>query len=376
MDNYFIMIDNDLFDSKNILPIEFTLLILVKRNLMYNKNLALCSLSLIYNYMHLSTKTNQRLYIPLKEALSKLIEKKLCQGIYDLAYNQISIESIVDKDYLFYVEFPPIPEEYSNFFMVMDNDIDKIFKHLTNTNIDKFSLVRYYIAICRVINNEHHFGYMAQSVMSDVISDSRTVGRYNKILQDELHLIRYCNNYVSKDKHYCTTYFSDYKDDNLFYALVVGDAESKGLVYTDKVKSNKKRSLKQKINNLCSVVDIEAKIKAEYEAKLTALKAEYEAAQYKPKSVTAIQKQTTKIKSANPEYDLLLEFLGESVNNYQQELERVKDGICSIQTFFRSYCEYETFDKFNIFKLKKSNSNSVPESIKLTRIEAEEILPF
>jgi len=97
-------------------------------------------------------------------------------------------------------------------------------------------------------------------------------------LQDDLHLIRFNNSYLTPDKHYCTTFIGNWDDEvNFNYQLQI-EVSSKGLIYTDKVKSNVKRSVKQKINNILSEKDIKIK---ELEEKLK----QYEELQYKEKEL-------------------------------------------------------------------------------------------
>ena len=133
--------------------------------------------------------------------------------------------------------------------------------------------------------------------MKKLITDSRTIQRYNKILQDDLHLIRYNNNYLTPDKHYCTTFIGNWDDEvNFNYQLQI-EVSAKGLIYTDKVKSNVKRSVKQKINNILSEKDIKIK---ELEEKLK----QYEELQYKEKKLVEEVKENKFIKPISKDIGL------------------------------------------------------------------------
>jgi len=126
--------------------------------------------------------------------------------------------------------------------------INYILKELVSKNLNKFNIIRYFIACRRVSNNDSKFGYLTQGKLKQLVTDSRTIQRYNKILQDDLHLIRYNNSYLTQDKHYCTTYIGYWDDEINFNHQVKIEVESKGLIHTDKVKSNERRSVQQKVN--------------------------------------------------------------------------------------------------------------------------------
>jgi len=195
----------------------------------------------------------------------------------DLSYDDIVLSEI-NKDFIFYVE---IPEPLSTlYFKVFDRDIDKIYEYLQDKKLNKFGMIRYYTACCRVSNNDASIGYLTQGKLKKLVSDSRTIQRYNNILQDELELIIYNNSYLTPDKQYCTTFIGKWDDEVNFNRQLAVEVSVKGLVYTDKENSNKKRSKKQEINNI-DVENDRARIK-ELEEKLK----QYEDLQYKPKDET------------------------------------------------------------------------------------------
>lgn len=222
--------------------------------------------------MKINTRNNTKIIKQIKDTIISLQNKKYITEIYNFDGENI----ILDKNTFFYAELIEPPEE--RYFMVYDSDIDKIFTYLKSSNISKFDFVRYYLACKRVTNNDSEFGYLAQSKLKQLISDTRTVGRYNKILQDDLELFKFNSNYLTAEKHYCTTFVGAYNNKS-FDKMVQDEANNRGLVPTDKTKANKKRSLKQKIYNINNSDDKDARIQ-ELEEKLK----QYESMQYKNKN--------------------------------------------------------------------------------------------
>lgn len=276
MENTYVKLPNNIFDNLNITNEELTILLLLYRNYIQYKSISLCSVQLLCNYMRINISNNRKVITTIKDVIIELTDKGYITNLYDLYYEEVDIlliDSVIkDKDSLFYTELPEPPE--SNYFVIYDNEINYIFQELVSKNLNKFNIIRYFIACRRVSNNDSNFGYLTQTKLKQLISDSRTIQRYNKILQDDLHLIRYNNNYLTKDKYYCTTFIGKYDDeDNFNYQLQI-EVDSKGLIPTDKIKSNIKRSKKQEINHLVNDKDIKIK---ELEEKLK----QYEALQYR-----------------------------------------------------------------------------------------------
>jgi len=242
-----IIIPNTWYDNLNISNEELTVLILLYRNYIYYYSISLCSIEMLCNYMCINSNSNKRIVKTLMDVLFSLKDKKIIIDFYDLRYNIISVDDIINKNYLFYVELPPTP--VNDYLIIKNKEIDNIFNYLSSSNLGKFSLIRYFIACRRAINNQNNFGYLTQGKLKQLVTDSRTIQRYNKILQDELHLIRYNNDFWTKKKHYCTTFIGLYDDKKNFNNQVKCEVEVQGLVYTDKIQSNLQRSETQKNNN-------------------------------------------------------------------------------------------------------------------------------
>ena len=275
--NSYIKLPNDIYDNLNVSNEELTILILMYRNYQQYKSIGLCSIQMICDYMRINISNNRKVINIIKDSISQLSNNGYIINIYNLYYDDCegSINAIIkDKDTLFYVELTPPPTE--RYFEIYDKNINYIFEKLASKNLNKFNLVRYYIACVRVSHNDSNFGYLSQTKLKQLISDSRTIQRYNKVLQDDLHLILYNNNYLTPEKHYCTTFIGKYGDEDNFNKQVEIEVSMKGLVHTDKIKSNVKRSVKQEINHLLDDKDIKIK---ELEEKLK----QYEELQFKEK---------------------------------------------------------------------------------------------
>lgn len=250
-DNY-IRLPNDIYDDLSINNKEFTILMLLYRYYVANRSIGIYSIQMLVDLLRVNTKNNPKIVGEIKDTILSLIEKKYIVDIWNLDGEN----NIDNKNSFFYLELIPPPKEF--YFMIHDDDIDEILKYCQTKNLSKYDLIRYFVACRRMSNNEAQFGYLTQLKLKQLINDSRTIQRYNNILQDDLHLIRYDNNYLTPEKHYCRTFIGEY-DDKLFDKKVKDMASFEGLVLTNKIKANKKRSVKQKINN--TDTDDKARIK-------------------------------------------------------------------------------------------------------------------
>jgi len=243
----FIKLPNSWYDNLSISNKELTTLSLLYRNYTYYQSVSLCSLEMLCNYMYIDSNTNKKIINDIKNTFSLLKDKETILNYYDLHYNNIELNDITNKNQVFYIELIHPPED--NYFMVKNIDINKIFKSLQGSNLSKNNLIRYFIACMRVINNEAKFGYLTQSKLKKLVNDSKTIQKYNKILQDDLNLIRYNNNYLTEEKHYSSTFIGLYENEYNFNKQVEFEVERQGLIFTNKTKSNLNRSITQKNNN-------------------------------------------------------------------------------------------------------------------------------
>jgi hypothetical protein len=241
---FHIVLKNSLYNDSSISNVEVVILSLLNKNYNTAKEVSLCSVNILLDYMYCK-HTNSRIAADIREGLANLIATKVIE-IIDLHYEPIEFKDILNNN-LFYVRIPKVLDT-EGYFKILESDVDKIFKKLALTNINKFGLVRYFIAIQRVISNEKSFGWLPQSKVREFVGESKTVSKYNNLLMDELKLIRYNNNYITPERSYCSTYFGKYDDEVNFNRLLQNEVASKGLIPTTKVTSNARRRVKAKSN--------------------------------------------------------------------------------------------------------------------------------
>lgn len=247
--DFYVTVPNSFYNNPTITNQELVVYCLLKRNYLKSKSVSLVSIKYIVDLINVR---KDKYVTDIKDSINSLLDKQLILGLYDINYNSITIDDIANKNSLFLVEFDDLESDY---FTVKDAELDTIFTYLNNTNIDKFAFTRYYIAITRVINNQNKFGYLTQSNVRDICGKSETVSRYNDILQDELHLIRYNNSYVTPERHNCSTYFSSFNDEDNFNKMLQTTIKEKKLILYNKENTNKKRSTTQKINTVKNKID-------------------------------------------------------------------------------------------------------------------------
>jgi len=284
-ENDFIKLPNDIYDNMDITNEELTVLALMYRNYQLYKNIGVCSIEMIVKIMRFNTQKNHDIVPTIKEAIFGLLEKKFIVKILNIYKEEITVDDI-KKDTLFYVELVKPLDEY--YFKVYDKDLDHIFKQLESDKTSKFNIVRYFIACCRVSNNDSQFGYLSQGKLKQLLNDSKTIHKYNIILQDELHLIRYNNNFLTPERRYCTTFIGKYDDEKNFNLQLQIEVSAKNLVHTDKIVSNKRRSKKQEINNILNDVSKVSELEKKQE--------QYKELEYKPNDNIIDNRTSTEIK--------------------------------------------------------------------------------
>ena len=312
--------------------------------------------------MYIDSNSNKNIIRIIKDTIESLIEKGYITKLYDIHYNIInSIDDIKDvkenkknkeegknkhniKNDIFYVELaeePPI----NNYFQIQDIDIDIIFKYLQNVNINKFSLIRYFIA-CKRVSNNNNFGYLTQGKLKQLVNHSSTIQRYNKILED-LQLIKFNSNYLTAEKNYCTTFIGNYNND-MFDKMVQEEAKNRGYILTDKTKANEKRSSKQKINNINKKINDDTII-AEKDIEIEKLKAEVE--KYKSMQYKDHKKQEEKIIQKDKEIiELINDFYGFNEDEYENDQMNPDDIPESLKLTKQLQDEFlEEIDINNIF---------------------------
>lgn len=278
-ENY-VIVPNDYYSNMAITNEEMLMYCFLQKNYMPSKYTGICSINLIKEYMYIENRNN-RIIQNIKKGIKTLLNKKIIYNLSDVHMNEIQFDDL-KNDTLFCYSLD-LPKE--SYYKVFEYTLDEIFKYLkdNSSNISKFSLIRYFLAINRVISNQENFGYLPQSTVKNICGKSETIQRYNKILQDKLNLIQYNNDYMTPDRHYTSSFFGWYGDNDNFNNLLKNQIASKELIATNKEQSNKRRSNTQKINKVNKKInDADKDIEIlQLKAKLAELEEEKKKLEYK-----------------------------------------------------------------------------------------------
>lgn len=236
MTHLYVKIKNDMYLNEDFTNEEITTLALINRNFNEARGISMVTIEYLVSCLYCKSN-NQRIISSIKNALISLFDKGIILNVYDTHYNKIDICSI-KKDDMLLLELEQVKSEY---FEVVDTDIDKVAKYCSTLNIDKFSLLRYTIAISRVVNNEIGFGYLTQGSCRKIIGSHKSIKKYNEILYD-LELFRYTSDYVTPIKEYVPTFFGRYNNKANFDMQLKYIIQERNLIRVDKSEANSKRS--------------------------------------------------------------------------------------------------------------------------------------
>ncbi|MBN3437824.1 hypothetical protein CJF20_04710 [Clostridium botulinum] len=197
----------------------------------------------------------------IKNCLLELNQMNVFTYYEDVYFNkQIKDISKIKRGDKYFVEVNYVFDD--NFFIVYDDEIKKLLDYCKGKkNIDKFKLAGYFCYLVMRMNKENKICYPSfDKIEYDVGIGIKAIMSYNNILK-QLQLIDYINggyrivrgkvkqdvNYYCRyeDRDCLKEYAKRFKEDN----------NLKGQTTLEKKKSNKKRSLKQKINYLEKVGD-------------------------------------------------------------------------------------------------------------------------
>jgi len=164
------------------------------------------------------------------------------------------------KGEVYYVQLDYVFD--NSFFVVYDDEIRMVLEYCKGKrNIDKFKLTGYFCYLIMRMNKENKICYPSfDKIEYDVGIGTKAIMSYNKILKD-LKLIDYINGgyrIVRGKVKQDVNYYCRYEDRECLKEYVKKFKEDNNLnkqTTSEKKKSNKKRSLKQKINHLEKVGD-------------------------------------------------------------------------------------------------------------------------
>lgn len=254
MEELYVKIKNEMYLDESFTNEEIVTLALLYRNYNGARGVTQTTIDILISCIY-GKSSNYKLINSFKEALIGLYNKGIILDVYDAHYNTIDIYSI-KKDTVLTVKLEQVDNEY---FEVRDIDIDKIASYCATTNIDKFALLRYTIAISRVINNSCGFGYLTQAQCKDVIGTNKSIKKYNEVLYD-LHIFRYTSDYITPIKEYVSTFFGRYDDKANFDNQLNYIVSERGLVKIDKAKANDKRKAYAKKSKEQQIKDLENRL--------------------------------------------------------------------------------------------------------------------
>jgi len=345
----YIKVNNAYYNDESLTNTELTILTLLYWDYQHYKPRTKCSIQMLANMMQIDTNSNTKIITQIKNTLTSLQEKKIITDIYLLNGSK---EKIKDKHTFFYVELikPLTKGDKGGYFHVYEDDLNKIFSYLSGKNISKFDFIRYFLATQRVISNNDNFGYLPQSVIKRLVSNPKTIKRYNEILQKELHLIRYNNDYLTPKYKYCSTFIGLYNDDDKLFDDKVKDmANSQGYVLTDKTKSNEKRKTKQEVNHLKDKIDNSDS--TDKDAEIEKLKAELKEKNKQLESLQYKENKKDKNKRIEKEdkdiYDSVNDLYGS--NQYEDDQMNPDDIMPESLKITQEYLKKQNNDELDIW---------------------------
>ncbi len=202
------------------------------------------------------SNTNTRMIQKIKETLIQMNGK-----LIDLYEDRNCIKEVkkLDNNTVYFALFKnESPEE--NFFIVTDDEIDKIINIATSKKIPKENILSQFLYICKSFNNnKNNETYKTCRVGIDTIEkyidiDRKTVMRYNQLLENELLLLIHSEGATLNKDTYKTSCNIYARVNNVeeFNKVIELESKKKSIKSLNREKQdnlNKQRGLKQKINN-------------------------------------------------------------------------------------------------------------------------------
>ena len=135
-----------------------------------------------------------KVYRRVRSAISELIDIGLIE-IHSLEQERLEVNNIT-KDSSFYVTFETFDD---NYFKVFIDDVNQIVRNYKKFSImDVSNFFRYYLVIQRWTNFQDNIEcrHVANSKVKFIVSDNRTIQKYNNTLQ-EMRIFWFENGYRS-----------------------------------------------------------------------------------------------------------------------------------------------------------------------------------
>ena len=201
--DFFVKIENDIWDNENLSNEDLTIYAFIKR---YQTVRGYCIVNV--NQLFIDLKLNKRTMLKtIRDSIIHLQDNDLiicCDAEFNMI-NKTELETIKYSDSIIIV----VQMLNSGFFSVYDKDVELIINHCIKSKTNRFALIRYYIALCRVTNSNinKQIGFLSQRKASFICSRKDIIEKYNNILR-ELNIFYHSENYVNELSYrYMVTYF-------------------------------------------------------------------------------------------------------------------------------------------------------------------------
>lgn len=283
MKNTFTSISNDYIKGESKLDSKKLFLFLILMQNRTTKDTCMFNVRYLCDRLDTTTRnTNRTKYIT--DTLKYFQEQQIL--FFSNKYNcidEINIEEFVTENKMDIVFAELYESLEDNFTMIYDNEIDFILDYCKKNKINKYLIIHLYLYILSCINNnkqdeDYKLAYpKIETIANELKISENTVLKYIDILKEN-KLIYYNNvgyKIVNGEYKMTNTYYCRVEDIELLNNRLDKIKQTKNITImnkSDKLKTNNKRSLKQKINKLTNKLN---KTNEEIE-KLKILQEEYE----------------------------------------------------------------------------------------------------
>lgn len=261
MKDYFTKIPNDFIKGDldlNAKELTIATILLQTRN---GKDICMFTLKWLYKKLNIGDK-NTYSQKEIKSILKMFSDEEIFFYHEDIDSDEeisLDINTVGKSDLIFAELYHDVTD---NFTIVKDKDIKDIIKYSNENKIDTFSLLTTYTYICGCINNnEQCEDYLL--CFPSLINISENVNITEKTVLKYIDILKELNIFVFDYAGYKVLYDGKIKNGKMFYARVENEQillnrlqkerEEHGYISISKRfkdKSNLKRSIKQKINDL------------------------------------------------------------------------------------------------------------------------------
>lgn len=241
-DEYYIEVPNELPDNEAVSAYAIMVyIILLSLKTMYGYGFT--TIKQIGEILHV--KRLDKYSQTIKRSIKELIDLELIE-IFSIEQKSIHVREITNTSG-FYISFKKFDECY---FKVFINDVHQIIREYEHYSIKELpSFFRYYLVIQRWTNFQDNIAgrHVANSKVKHIVTDNRTIQKYNNTLQ-EMQIFWYENGYrSSRDNRVISTRFARCRviSQEDFQNEIAKWAAQNDYVSYDKLAANEKRRVTQ-----------------------------------------------------------------------------------------------------------------------------------